>query len=241
MQSYKNFKQYLNEAGGETGWKIEIANTSLEDARAYAIPLFEKFGRDLYEEIPNFDENYLFAQKKAKQGKLNRKDMPVVPDEMEDVKKLQRHLENGLIDIRKPKAKPVKGKDPFPQGLSGKKAEEWLTNGLKDGKHPDDKIKVTKEKIKVQDLKILQKQIYFDKSISSIAQFGAKGTKDFMKTTFFIISKDGFVLDGNHRFLSTMLLDPNFKVTGIVIDLPMKQLHPLLLSYSDAQGNARNI
>ena len=235
------FREYLIEAGGETGWKMELVKTSLEDARDFAVPLFEKFGRDLYKEIPNFDENYLFAQKKAKLGKLDRKDMPVVPDTKEDIKELQKHLKNGLIDINKPYSKPIKGNDPFPQGLSGKEAEEWLHNGLRDGAKKDDTIKVTKEKIPAQNLKILQSQIYFDKSITSIAQFGAKGTKDFLKSTFFVISRDNFVLDGNHRFLSTMLLEPTFKVTGIKIDLNQKELHPLLLSYSDSQGNERNV
>ena len=236
----KSFKEYLNEAGGQEAGKLEIVKTSLEDAKAYAIPLFEKFGRNLYEEIPNFDENYLYAQKMAKLGTTKRKDMPVLTDD--DVDELETRLKNGYIDVNKPLAKNMKFKDPFPQGLSGKDAELWLQKGLEihDGSGKDDKVKVTREKVRVGDLKPIQQQIYFDKSITSTAQFGAKGTTDFLKSTNFIASSDNNIIDGHHRWLSGLLLNPNMKVKVMKLHLPIKKLLPVTLAYSDAIGNSRN-
>jgi len=236
----KNFKTYLVEAGGQAAGKLEIVKTPLEKAKEYAIPLFEKFGRNLYEEIPNFDENYLYAQKMAKLGKTKRKDMPVLTDD--DVDQLETRLKNGMIDINKPFAKNMKTKDPYPQGLSGKEAEKWLEKGLEiyDGANKDDKIKVTREKVRVGDLKPIQQQIYFAKSIDGIAQFGAKGSKDFMKSTNFIASGDNNIIDGHHRWLASLLLDPNMKVNVMKLHLPIKKLLPVSLAYSDAIGNSRN-
>jgi hypothetical protein len=236
----KSFKSYLVEAGGQKAGKLEIVKTPLEKAKEYAIPLFEKFGRNLYEEIPNFDENYLFAQKMAKLGTTKRKDMPVLTDE--DVDELETRLKNGYIDVNKPLAKDIKFKDPFPQGLSGKEAEKWLEKGLEvhDGSGKDDKVKVTREKVPVGDLKPIQQQIYFDKSIEGIAQFGAKSSKDFMKSTNFIASSDNNIIDGHHRWLASLLLDPAMKVKVMKLHLPIKKLLPVTLAYSDAIGNERN-
>jgi hypothetical protein len=55
-----------------------------------------------------------------------------------------------------------------------------------------------------------------------------------------IVSKDNFILDGHHRWLCGMLIDPMIELKTIVIDLPKERLMKLLLSYSDALGNERN-
>jgi len=236
------FKQYLIEAGGEAAGKMEIVKTSLEDARDFAIKTFEKFGRDLYKEIPDFDKNYLFAQKMASLGKTKRKDMPVINDE--DVDELEGRLKNGYIDVNKPFAKDNKGKskDPYPQGLSGREADYWLQKGLEvhDGEKKDDHVNVTMETVRVGDLKPIQKQIYFDKSLIATAQFGAKGTTDFLKKTNFIGSADKRIIDGHHRWLSGLLINPNMKVHMLTIHLPIKRLLPVTISYGDAIGNSRN-
>ena len=235
------FREYLIEAGGETGWKMELVKTSLEDARDFAVPLFEKFGRDLYKEIPNFDENYLFAQKKAGLGKTKRKDMPVLTDD--NLNDLEYRLKNGYIDVNNPFAKD-NFKDPFPQGLSGKEADYWMQKGLEvhDGSGKDDKIKVTREKVKIGEIKPIQKQIYFDKSITSIAQFGAKASKDFnTKKRNFVVSGDNRLVDGHHSWLQVLLLDPISKVNVVKLHIPMTKLLPVTLSFSDASGNSRNV
>jgi len=61
------------------------------------------------------------------------------------------------------------------------------------------------------------------------------------KNNVFIMSKDLYIIDGHHRFLSGVLLDPNMQINALIIDLPIAKLLPLTLSYSDAVGNKRNV
>jgi hypothetical protein len=58
--------------------------------------------------------------------------------------------------------------------------------------------------------------------------------------TFFITSADNFIIDGHHRWLSGIVLDPNLKVNTLSIDLPIKDLLPMAIAYGDAIGNKRN-
>jgi hypothetical protein len=85
------------------------------------------------------------------------------------------------------------------------------------------------------------KQIYFDKSITAIAENGIKGTINFLTdNTTFVASSDNHIVDGHHRFLSGLLVNPDMKVHTLVVDLPISKFLPLALSFSDAVGNKRN-
>jgi hypothetical protein len=168
--------------------------------------------------------------------------MPVITDR--DVKALQYRLKKGIIDVRPPFGKHgSNGTDPFPEGLSGKEAKEWLKEGLPlydNGSPTDDVVKIEKKKVRVGDLKPIQQQIYFDKSIDGIAKFGAKSSKEFFQSTFFIVSSDLRIIDGHHRWLASNLIDPDMMVTVMLIDLPIKTLLPMTKAYGDAIGNERN-
>ena len=179
------------------------------------------------------------VQKGANLGSTLRKDMPVI--EIDDVKKMQKQLQKGAIDINSPH--PKDQKDAFPQGLKGKEAEQWQKDGLKpfDGDAKDDIVNVKMDKKEIGTLKPIQKQIYFDKSIGATAEFGAEGTKSFLtKNSIMVVSADNFIIDGHHRWLSGNLIDPKMKVPALVIDLPIDTLLPLSLSYGDSIGNDRN-
>ncbi|MEA2022436.1 MAG: hypothetical protein U9N08_08175 [Candidatus Caldatribacteriota bacterium] len=241
---FKKFKTYLQEKeGGAIAGKLEISDLSVEEAKKFAEKEFKKQNLDLSEEIPNFESNFLHARKLAKLGHTKRKDMPVITSR--DVKLFQQRLKDGYIDIHKPFSK-VKvtdnPNDPFPEGLSGTKAKQWLQNGLKkfDGSETDDKIKITEKKIKVSDLKPIQEQIYFDKVIKKRAKENTQNSVNFIKSSFFIVSSDNYIIDGHHRFLSGCLTNPDLKINAVVIDLPINTLLPMVLSYSDAIGNSRN-
>jgi hypothetical protein len=232
------FTKYLNEAikGGQSAGTHELHKTSVEKAREFA----EKKGFDLDKEIPNFNENYKKAQQMANLGKTKRKDMPVINDN--DVKKFQKRLENGTLDINKPFAKdPDVGSNPFPEGLSGLKAKKWLEKGLKDGSKTDDVVDVSITKVAVGKLKPIQKQIYYDKSMGATIENGAKTSLNFVTNkSFFIISGDNYIIDGHHRYLTALLLDPSAKVNALKINLPIKKLLPMATAYGDAIGNKRN-
>jgi hypothetical protein len=236
------FKRYIDEqtamtGGGQRPGQLEVDNTPIEKAREFA----EKAGWDLDENIPDFDTNYKKAQKLAAMGKTKRKDMPVINDD--DVKKFQARLEKGTIDINKPFADdPIVKSNPFPEGLSGFKAKKWLELGLKDGSKEDDIVDVRITKVAVKDLKPIQRQIYFDKSMSAIKQFGVENSMDFVKNkSFFIVSEDNYIIDGHHRFLSALLIEPSAKINALKINLPIKKLLPMATAYGDAIGNKRNL
>ncbi|MCK9574524.1 MAG: hypothetical protein WC979_01320 [Candidatus Pacearchaeota archaeon] len=230
------FEQQMFEAGGQEAGKLELVHTTLKSALAYA----NSIGWDPYKEIPDFDKNYKYAQDLAKLGFTQRKDMPVITDA--DVKMLQYRLSKGFVDVHAPfRGNNASAEDAFPEGLQGKMADEWLKNGLNDGSASDDKIKVQMKKVKVGDLKPIQQQIYFDKSIEGIAKFGADKSAEFYKKTFFITSSDNYIIDGHHRFLGACIIDPNMIVGALQIDLPIEKLLPMTKAYGDAIGNARNL
>lgn len=238
MKFFKYIKEQESiKQGGQLAGKLEVDKTSLEKAREYA----EKGNFNIDEKIPNFNENYEKAQSIIKLGRTKRKDMPVITDD--DVKKFQARLEKGTIDINKPFAKdPIVKKNPFPTGLSGFDAKKWLELGLKDGSKKDDIIDVRIDKVAVKKLKPIQKQVYFDKSIDAIKQFGVEGSHKFItQKSFFVISDDNYIIDGHHRFLSALLIDPNAKVNALRIKLPIDKLLPMATAYGDAIGNKRNL
>ena len=223
----------LREGGGEAAGSMELGSTNLSKSKSFA----KKIG--ILDELPGFENNYKLAQKVVSIGRTQRKDMPVINDN--DVKEFQSRLKRGEIDIKTPFSKTTKIKDPFPQGLRGYEAKDFLERGLKDGSKVDDVVGVTIKKISVKKLKPIQKQIYYDKSIKATAQFGIKSTTDFLtKKSFFIISDDNYIIDGHHRFLSAMLVNPDMKVHALSIDLSIKELLPMSLAYGDAIGNTRN-
>ena len=226
--------------GGAAAGKLELIRTNFVKAKKYVEKMYPDF--DMEKEIPNFKKNYEYAQKLAKGGFAQRKDMPVIDNR--DIKLLQKRLKSGAIDIARPFAKNDVPDDPFPQGLDKEMGDKWVSGGLakNDGDAKDDIVDVKIKKVAVGNLKPIQSQIYFDKSIRNVAEFGAKGTRDFSasKTNFYVVSSDNRIIDGHHRFLSAVLVDPKIKVTALEIDLPIKDLLPLTLSYTDAIGNVRN-
>lgn len=234
------FNQYILEAGGSSAGKLEIVKTPVNVAYDYSKKLFAKKGQDLDVEIPDHNENYEIAQHKAAMGHTKRKDMPVIAPS--DVKDLQRMLSKGTIDIQGPWAPQTDTGNPFPEGLRGKRADEFFTRGLRihDGSKKDDIVRITKKKVSVQELSPIQQQIYYDKSMGMITKFGVKASKDFHKTTTFITSSDLRIIDGHHRWLSALLLNPNVKVNAFMIDLPISKLLPLAIAFGDARGNKRN-
>ena len=234
----KDGRLFIQEAGGSEAGKLEIHKTSLEDARAYGEAMAKKYGRDFDKELPNFDKNYILLQSLVKKGWTKRKDMPVI--EPRDVKELQRRLEKGQIDVKAPYVSAKVQKNPFPEGLKGKKAEAFLKRGIKDGSKNDDIIKIKSLSVAVQDLKPIQKQVYLEKSLKNIMEFGAEGTAKFLVKGNTIASNDNYIIDGHHRFAQALMIDPSIKLGVFQIDMPIEELLKFSLAYGDAIGNKRN-
>lgn len=236
----QHFLQFLAEA--ESRGQLEIVTTPLDTARTYATTVCLAHGTTIDAELPRFDSHYTTAQGRAMHGTTRRENMPVIDEG--DVAALKRRLEAGALDVAAPYDTEDEGNaGPFPQGLSGAQAADWLTYGLPlhdHGPSQDDYIPVTNVSVSCGRLIPIQRQIYFDKSMNVIAQLGARTMMSRLLGLRFILSSDHHIIDGHHRWLSAMLVDPDTSVNGVQIGLPFSTLLPLALSYSDALGHERN-
>lgn len=224
------YRKLLREAGEAAG-SLELRNTPIETIVQYATKLGLK--------IPNLQVNLETAYDLFGMGKTKRKDMPVIDDK--DVKDFQKHLSNGFIDLTDPWSDRTNQDDPFPQGLTDKEATNFISNGIRDTSKPDDVVKTQIRMVAARDLIPIQQQVYASKSLNSIAKGGIESTKQFLSTTILVISSDQRIIDGHHRFLSALIIDPNMKLKCLEVDLPIKTLLPLARAYGDAKGNARNL
>jgi len=221
--------------------QMELLKTKLANAYEFGQLAFLAHNRRFDEEVENFPRNFALAQAKAKKGWTKRKDMPVI--NIDDVREFQRRMSQGAIDLRAPFTDHASKRNPFPQGLTGDRAAQWLEQGLPvhDGSDRDDVVKTYFENVPVKELKPIQAQIYVDKSLLSVARSGTKSFRDYVKNkSILIASKDNYILDGHHRFLSSILVDPDMESRCLKVDLPIAELLPLTLAYGDAIGNPRN-
>lgn len=241
VRNTKNFISFneFEKIGGAEAGKLDLVHDDINVIIDYAIKKCKEFGRDIFEEVPNFKKNLLIAKSKFKTGKTKRYDMPVIPTSF--VKEFQWRISQGHIDLNEPFHKHTDPNNPFPQGLSGQEAKEFLKRGLLDGDKDDDKLNVRAFKTQAINLNPIQKQVYVDKSIDKIARDGAQGCRRFLVQRQLITSSDGYIIDGHHRLLTSLIIDPTIKLQGIEIDLDIEVLKKLALAYGDALGNKRNL
>ncbi len=103
------------------------------------------------------------------------------------------------------------------------------------------KVDIKTKKVKVKTLIPIQNQMYFDKSMTGIAKNGIPKTRKFLRdVTYFITSSDHNIIDGHHRWLQAMLIDPEMEVQIMEINLPINKLLPISVNYGDYIGNERN-
>lgn len=240
MSKFLDYSTYTSGygKGGSKPGSYDIGTVDLDDARDYAQDEMQKNGKTLSTEIPAFDTHFVEAKSHVKRGFTKRSDMPVF--DRDDIKILQKVLTKGKIDIEKPYAPTTDPDDLFPKGLTGQEAAEFLERGLKDNVKSDDIIKVSLRVEKIKDLIPVQAQIYLDKCIPRIAKNGIKERTDWIKSTLFVTSSDLYIIDGHHRYMTGMLIDPEMKVECIVVDLPIRKLLELTTAFSDAMGKKRN-
>lgn len=223
-------RKIIKEAGEAAG-SLELINTPIDKAIQYVVKSGLK--------IPNIQDNLEIAYELFGRGKTKRKDMPVIDDK--DVRDFQMKLKNGLIDLKDPFSDRTDPSDPFPQGLTDKSATQFMSNGLRDKEKPDDQVQTQIKMIAAKDLIPIQQQVYISKSVDSIAKFGVDASKEFLNSTVLITSADNRIIDGHHRFLSALIIDPDIKLKCLVVNLEIKVLLPLAQAYGDAIGNKRNL
>jgi len=122
-------------------------------------------------------------------------------------------------------------KDEFPNPL--RKTKGFLKKGKRDGETQDDVIKAKKVQLSVSKLKPSQDAIYLGKALV-MAAFGIEGGD-----LGAVISNDNYILDGHHRYAATTFNNPSAKVGGVMVDLPIGDLIPVLRAVGDAMKNTR--
>lgn len=215
-------------------YSINVKTTPLKAARAYAEQEFEKKGRDLDEVLPDFDRNYVRLQKRLKGAlEIPRIGMPVI--EPSDMALFNKRLNSGAVDVFAPYAK---GKLYTPSSLSKDEGEEWVELGFKDGDKSDDVIKGKLGGFPVGKMKPTQSQIWFDKIVKLILQYGpAKSGSPILSQTV-IVSGDNYILDGHHRYAQAMIADPSLKMRALRIPLPIELLLKVGKTYGESIGNS---
>lgn len=183
--------------------------------------------------IPRVEKNIELLQRKLK-GSYNipRNQMPVI--KRGQVLDFKKDLEAGNIDVNKPFAR---GGHYFPTNLSSKEGQYWLTLGRKDGSIKDDKVKCKLQDIAVARLKPTQSQIWLDVIQKNINKFGLELKKD---DAVIIASKEGYILDGHHRYARQMINDPQGKLKVLMVPFDISYLIKVARSYGNAIGNKQN-
>lgn len=80
-----------------------------------------------------------------------------------------------------------------------------------------------------------QCQIYVDKCIDSTAEYGVAASMKFLTTEHLILSKDGFIVDGHHRWLSAYMTDPGLTMPAFRAPANLADIWSEVLAFSDAR------
>ena len=124
----------------------------------------------------------------------------------------------------------------FPLQLSkvASKAAKFRTRSgapSTDGQNEEDVINLSKGSMPVGKLKPSQGSMNIDKALGMVIamldpdnKFSAGGDLGAF------ISKDGYIMDGHHRWIATSMIDPSLQMGGIIVDFPAKELVAVLNS-----------
>jgi len=83
-----------------------------------------------------------------------------------------------------------------------------------------DDIRGQLKKIQIKDLLPTQGEIWLEKVIKGIIK---KGTDPFSSNTI-VVSEEGYVLDGHHRYAQAMLAGPDLEIKAVCVPLDIKKL-----------------
>ena len=121
----------------------------------------------------------------------------------------------------------------FPMPLSkaatkaGEEAELLATGGEDDGDSEDDKVGAKAGNIAVSKLKPSQSSMNIEKAcqfaicaILKVKPFPSGPGGDLGA----IITNDGHIMDGHHRWIATGMIDPKASVGGYIVDFPAKEM-----------------
>ena len=105
-------------------------------------------------------------------------------------------------------------------------AQDDVSDGVKDGKTDDDTIGVQPSSWSVSELGPSQSTMNVQKAVGMALGMIIKGKAGGKLGAF--ISKDGRIMDGHHRWISSYMVDPGAEVGGYAVEFPAAQLIPVL-------------
>lgn len=109
----------------------------------------------------------------------------------------------------------------------------FFIKGKLDGNPFDDVVDTKKIPIPAKSLKPSQQEVYLGKSLDMAIRGYFGGDLGSM------VSSDGRIIDGHHRWVATLFSDPNMKLICTQVDLVIGDLVPVLRQAGDVLGNPR--
>jgi hypothetical protein len=203
-------------------------------ARKTAAAILRGAGRDIENDMPDFELTYADLQKRC-QGALNipRIQMPVI--EPSDIEDFEQRLKDGRIDIFKPWAR---GRLFFPTRITPSSGgQEWVNLGFADGDIRDDVVAARITRIAADKLKPTQSQIWLNHLVKDMAKWGNPHSWSGATERIIIVSKEGYILDGHHRWARVILTDASQKMRVLRVPLTIDILLKVGRSYGAAVGN----
>ena len=120
--------------------------------------------------------------------------------------------------------------------ISPELAKIAVVSGKQDGNPQDDVVKGENPKSwSVGKLKPMQKEVIPGKALAFALGFLKDGQPD-LNNMEAIVSNDGYIMDGHHRWAARTLLDPNALVNVAYVDLPGANLITALNIWTKAAG-----
>ena len=175
------------------------------------------------------------------QGKLDEMGVArVFIDEVPNFVGNYDNLKSLLTETREALGDTSRGEMPIIQPQQVEEFGEFLNEKLGD----ETPVSVEPTTVRVSDMKPYQTELFFPKTVWYAMQrhFDLQdATEKVASKPFSVMSSDGYILDGNHRFGQIMLVNPDQVVTANVVNLTMEELLPYAKEYSEMVGNNREI
>jgi len=218
-------------------YTLNVATTPLTTARSYAEQQFAAAGKSLDQELPEFDRNYRALQRAAAAAPdIPRIEMPVI--EPTDFPTFESALRTGDLDLFQPftRGRFVSVGRKW-RAMQPKAGKEWIELGVKDGHVTDDIVPAEVTRIPADELLPTQGQIWLEKLIGSIIEWGKPTARSRILDATIIVSEEGYILDGHHRYGQVMLAAPHLRLKALYVPLSIDFLLEVGRGYGAALGN----
>jgi len=217
--------------------KTNICSTSTRKARSVAEKFFAARGDTVDEVFGDFDKSFAALKRTCQKAlDLPRFKMPVI--EPEDMKDFHRRLKTGRLDIFQPWAR---GHLFTPEKISPSRGgDEWVTLGFQDGEIRDDVVKARWTRIAAKKLLPTQSQIWLEKVLNDIVDWGRPHPWSGATERTIITSKEGYILDGHHRWTRVYLTNWDAKMKVLQVPIDIDTLVDVGRTYGLAIGNTPN-